>query len=74
MFIQFYTMSGVSVAAIKITLKNSVGIFILTGENRQQIIDKAFAELELKIAELNKKAEAKEISFTQPVLSPYLFA
>jgi Cft2 family RNA processing exonuclease len=66
-------MSGVSVAAIKITLKNSVGIFILTGQSRQDILDKAFAELEIKIAELEKKAEVTE-KIEQGVLSPYLFA
>jgi len=66
-------MSGVSVAAIKITLKNSVGIFILTGQSRQDILNKAFAELEIKIAELEKKTEITEKA-EQGVLSPYLFA
>jgi hypothetical protein len=68
-------MSGVCVAAIKITLKNSIGIFVLTGKNRQDILDKAFAELEIKIAALEKKEIIdKSEPILQPVLSPYLFA
>ena len=74
MFIQFYTIAGVSVAAIKISLQHSTGIFVMSGKNRQDILNKAFAELELKIAETNKSLESAITDITQPVLSPYIFA
>lgn len=80
MFIQFYSMSGVVIGAIKITLKNSVGIFVITGKNRNDIIDKAFAELKLKIEQQNLesnleiKAENEQIEPSQAILSPYIFA
>lgn len=74
MFIQFYTIGGVSVAAIKISLQHSTGIFVMSGKNRQDILNKAFAELELKLTEDNQKLESAISNITQPVLSPYIFA
>ena len=74
MFIQFYTIGGVSVAAIKINLAHSTGIFVMSGKNRQDILNKAFAELELKLTEDNQKLESAISNITQPVLSPYIFA
>lgn len=69
MFIQFYTMSGVSVAAVKITIKNSIGIFVITGKDKAEILNKAFRELEDKINLVKEAPE--EIGQKQLILSPY---
>jgi len=62
-------MSGVSIAAVKITIKNSIGIFVITGKDKAEVLSKAFGELENKI-NLVKEAP-KEIERKQLILSPY---
>jgi hypothetical protein len=65
-------MSGVIIGAIKITLKHSVGIFVITGKNKEDILDKAFVELKLKLEQ--EENESVQVEKTQGILSPYLFA